>query len=100
MNITKTEAEGKITLALDGWLDTISSPELGEEVDKIEKADEIIIDFDKVEYMASAGLRQIVACHRKAREVGAEFSVVNVGNETMSIFTLTGLDKKLTIKAK
>lgn len=100
MTITKTENGGNITFMLDGWLDTLSSPQLGEQVDALTSAKEIVLDFDKVEYMASAGLRQVVACHRKAKELGATLSVVNVGNETMSIFKLTGLDKKLCIKSK
>lgn len=100
MTITKTNEDGKITLALDGWLDTASSPELGKEIDAIEEAKAIVLDFDKVEYIASSGLRQVVACHRKAKEIGAWFSVVNAGTEIMSIFRLTGLDKKILITEK
>ena len=100
MNISTENQNGKITIKLDGWLDTAASPELGAEIEKIESADSIVIDFDKVEYMASAGLRQVVASNRKAKELNAEFSVINVGTETMSIFKLTGLDKKLTIIEK
>lgn len=100
MTISTEKNEGKITFKLDGWLDTASAPELGAEIDKIEAAEAIIIDFDNVEYMASAGLRQIVACNRKAKEINADFSVINVGQETMSIFQLTGLDKKLNIIEK
>ena len=100
MTITKTNENGKITLSLDGWLDTLSSPELGAEIDAIDSASELVLDFDKVEYIASSGLRQVVACHRKAKELGAQFSLVNVCAEIMSIFELTGLEKKITIKRK
>ena len=100
MNITRTDNDNCVTLALDGWLDTISSPILGEAVDAIESAGSIVLDFDKVEYMASAGLRQVIACNRKAKELGAEFSVINVGSETLSVFKMTGLDKKLNIAEK
>ena len=100
MTITTQKQDDQITLQLDGWLDTLSSPELGAAVDGITAASAIILDFDKVEYIASSGVRQVVACHRKAKELGATFSVVNVGMETMSIFQLTGLDKKITIKGK
>lgn len=100
MTIESVKNDKEITLKLDGWLDTVSSPELGAVVDAIEEATALVLDFDKVEYIASSGLRQVVASHRKAKELGAEFSVINVGTETMSIFELTGLDKKLNIKAK
>lgn len=100
MNINTINEGGKVTIELDGWLDTVSSPLLGEEIEKISEANEIILDFDKVEYIASSGLRQVVACHRKAKELEAKFALLNVGPEAMSIFTLTGLDKKLDIRAK
>ena len=97
MTITTLKQDGQITFQLDGWLDTLSSPELGAEVDSITAASAIILDFDKVEYIASSGVRQVVACHRRAKELGAAFSVINVGTEVMSILQLTGLDKKITI---
>ncbi len=100
MNITTNNDGGRITIALDGWLDTVSSPELGAVIDAIESAEAIILDFDKVEYIASSGLRQVVASHRKAKEFGASFELVNVGAEILSIFSLTGLDKKLCIQGK
>ena len=100
MTITTQKQDDQITLQLDGWLDTLSSPELGAAVDGITAASAIILDFDKVEYIASSGVRQVVACHRKAKELGAKFSVVNVGTETMSIFQLTGIDKKITVVGK
>lgn len=100
MNISKQNNDGNITIKLDGWLDTLSSPQLGEEIEKIEKAESIVLDFDRVEYLSSSGLRQIVACHRKSKELEAEFSVINVCNEVMSIFRLTNIDKKLNIIPK
>lgn len=100
MTITTQKQDDQITLQLDGWLDTLSSPELGAAVDSITAASAIILDFGKVEYIASSGVRQVVACHRKAKELGAAFFVVNVGTEVMSILQLTGLDKKIAISGK
>ena len=100
MTITKINEGGKITLKLDGWLDALSSPELGKALDEITQAQALCLDFENVEYMSSAGLRQIVVCHKKTKELGAEFSVINVNTETMSIFQLTGLEKKVTVKQK
>lgn len=100
MNIEVRKEQNKITLCLDGWLDTLSSPQLGEEVEKIKDTTALILDFEKVEYIASSGLRQVVAAYNKAKEQKADFSVINVGTETMNIFKLTGLDKKIKIIEK
>ena len=100
MNISKTEQDGAIVFSLDGWLDANTSPELGEEIERVETAKELVLDFEKVEYLSSAGLRQVVAAHRKAKELGAAFSVTKVGTEVMSIFKLTALDKKMNIQPR
>ena len=100
MTITKITDGEKITLKLDGWLDTASSPELGAAVDEITEASEIVLDFDLVEYIASSGLRQVVACYKKAKEMDIPFSVINVCAEVMDIFKMTGLDKKMGILSK
>ncbi len=99
MNITIINDSNKVTLLLNGWLDTEAAPMLGNEIEKINGVEEIIIDFDKVEYMSSSGLRQIIAANRMAKNQGAALSLINVHSEIMSIFTLTSLDKKLSIKA-
>ena len=100
MKITQTIENGILTFNLEGWLDTVSSPELGEKVEAVEEASSIVLDFDHVEYMSSAGLRQVLATHKKARSLGASFAVINVCPTVMNIFKMTNIDKKLEIKAK
>lgn len=99
MTIEQINEEGKITIKLDGWLDVEGSPQLGEVIDAIDCAKELILDFTKVEYISSAGIRMLVASHRKAKELEAEFSIIHVNSEVMSILAMTGLDKKLGIQA-
>lgn len=100
MTIEKLENENGVTLALEGWLDTLSAAELGNALDTIEEAGSITLDFDRVEYIASAGLRQIVAGSKKAKGMNADFSVINVSKEVMNIVRLTGLEKKINIVGK
>lgn len=100
MKINTINENNKIQFEIEGWLDTASAPELGKEIEKITSADEITMDFDKVEYIASSGVRQVVACHRKAKELNASLSIINVCPEIMSIFQMTGIDKKMDIQGK
>lgn len=95
MKITKANEENRNSFLPEGWLDTEAAPALGEEIKITEGTGEIVIDFDKAEYMLSSGLRQGVAVHRKAKEQGAFFSVVNAHPEIMGIFLLTGSEKSL-----
>ena len=98
MTITRIDEGGKVTLKLDGWLDTVAAPQLGEAMDTVTEASELILDLETVEYIASSGIRQIVACYRKAREMGASFCVIHVAPEVMSIFEMTGMDRKIDIR--
>lgn len=100
MKISRTFENGVVTLSPEGWLDTASSPELGEMVEAETEAVSLVLDFDLVEYMSSAGLRQVIATHKKAKSLGASFSVINVCPTVMSIFKMTNIDKKLDIRAK
>lgn len=100
MEINKIVRNDEITLRLDGWLDTESSPLLDEEIQNINSAASIILDFENVEYIASSGLREVVACYKKAKELKSEFQVINVEPEVMSIFKLTKLDQKINISSK
>lgn len=100
MQITKLIENGTLTLKLDGWLDTSSSPALGEEIEQISDVTEIVFDFDLVEYISSSGLRQVAAANKKAKDIGASFRLINVGSEVMNIFKLTGIDRKITISGK
>lgn len=101
MTITKTMNGTALTIAMEGWLDTTSSPELMEEIANL-PADisALTLDFDKVEYISSAGLRAVAAGARKAKELNVSWAVVNAGTEVMSVFSLTGLDRKLNVTAK
>ena len=99
MTITKTEENGVVTFKPEGWLDTVSSPELAAKLEEVTEAKWLVLDFSMVEYMSSAGLRQVVAANKKAKAMGASFSVSGVNDNVMSIFKMTGLDSKLCILA-
>ena len=92
----KKESEGsKAVFAIEGWLDTQTAPELGAALDELDdEVDELEFDFAKLEYISSAGIRQIVAAHKK---MGGKLTVRNVSPEVKEVLHLTGTDKRLTI---
>lgn len=100
MTITKKTENGTVTLLVEGWLDTQSSPELGKEIRGISGAESLILDFGKLEYISSSGLREVVSAYKKMRDAGGSFSIVGVSSEVMDVFKLTGFDRKLDIHAK
>ena len=93
MDITKTITDNKAVIKLSGWLDTKTTPELAAVIDSLpDGIDEMTLDLGELEYISSAGLRQIVAMHKR---VGGNLTLVNAGSELMQLFKMTGFDKKL-----
>lgn len=100
MTITKTMENNTAVLLVEGWLDTKSSPELGQEINALSDIEGLVLDFEKLEYIASSGLREVVSAYKKMKGANGTFSVIHVSNEVMDVFRLAGLDKKLDIHAK
>ncbi|MBP6136883.1 MAG: STAS domain-containing protein [Clostridiaceae bacterium] len=97
MTITVEKNDLHFTIRTSGWLNTEAAPALGAEIEKIVKAESIVLDFKELEYISSSGIRQVVAAYKKAKAMDAEFSVINVGDDVMEVFKLTNLDKKIHI---
>jgi anti-anti-sigma factor len=95
MTIEKTLTANTATFKIEGWLDTQTAPQLGAALDELGLgATELILDLSGLEYISSAGLRQIVAAHKKMK--GA-LTIKNVSAEIMDVFAMTGFDKHLNI---
>ena len=96
MTIEKMINGTEAVFKLEGWLDTQTSPELGSELDALgDDVTSLVLDFEKLEYISSAGLRQVVAAHKRMR---GELTVTNVSKEILDVFKMTGFEKKLNIK--
>ena len=100
MTITKKIENNKAIVSVEGWLDTNSSPELGREIEALSDIESLILDFDKLEYIASAGLRIIILAYKKLKSMNGEFSIINVSSEVMDVFKLTGFDQNFDIQTK
>ena len=100
MTITKTMENNKAIVAVEGWLDTNSSPELGREIEALSDIESLILDFDKLEYIASAGPRIVILAYKKLKSMNGEFSIINVSSEVMDVFKLTGFDQNFDIQTK
>lgn len=98
MNIVKNKQNSKLTLALEGRLDTTTAPQLeGELSGTLDGVTELALDFEKLEYLSSAGLRVILAAQKTMNKQGT--MVVRHVNETIQeVFEVTGFVDILTIE--
>ena len=96
MNIAKTSEGTKLTLALEGRLDTTTAPQLEAEVrDALTGVNELVLDFSQLEYLSSAGLRVILAAQKLMNKQG-KMVIHHVNEIIMEVFEVTGFSDILT----
>ena len=98
LNIEKKLENGALFIALTGELDTLSSPDFEKELEPLlPEADSITIDFEKLEYISSAGLRVLLSAQKVMNKQGS-MVIRNVKPDIMEIFDVTGFVDILTIE--
>lgn len=98
LNINKTVENAKANVALEGRLDTVTAPDLEKELKEIlSDLKELTLDFGKLDYISSAGLRVLLSAQKVMTKQG-EMKITNVNETIMEIFEVTGFSDILTIE--
>ena len=99
MTITKNKEGTRMTLALEGRLDTTTAPQLEAEVKtSLYDMTELVLDLEMLEYISSAGLRVILAAQKQMNKQNSPMVVMNANETVMEVFELTGFTDILTIQ--
>lgn len=97
MKIDLKKEEKKLTIKLDGKLDTNTSPELDSKMSELEGVEEVIIDMKDLDYISSAGLRVLLSMQKVMNKQG-KMNIINVCENVMDIFEVTGFSDILDIE--
>lgn len=94
----KKELNGEnLNIALEGRLDTATSPSLEAELkSSLAGVTALNFDFEKLEYISSAGLRVLLSA-QKTMSAQGKMTLTNVRPEVKEIFDITGFSDFLTI---
>lgn len=96
LEIKKNAAETIIQIT--GRLDTITAPALDKTINEdIGDTKNLILDMKSLEYISSAGLRVLLGAQKKMQKIGS-MKVVNVCEEVMEVFEMTGFADILVIE--
>ena len=99
MDINILEENGAKIVAINGRLDTVTSPELEKVAHPlIEPGKTIVFECENMEYISSAGLRVVLFINKQAAASGGRFVVRNLKNEVKSVFDMTGFSRLLNIE--
>ena len=97
MTIKKTQENNKLTMEIEGRLDSTTAPDLENEVRATLKGSEdLVLDFAQLQYISSAGLRVLLLA-KKLLKNGGTLKICNVHIPVMEVFDITGFSDILDI---
>jgi uncharacterized protein (TIGR02172 family) len=97
MNFNYLQENGTLTVFLDGRLDTESSMQFEADLMEICKNnphENMVLDAEKLQYIASSGLRTIL----KMVKTEKNFCIENVSDSVYGVFEMTGFSRIITIR--
>ena len=97
MTITKDISGTKARLTVEGRLDTMTAPELEKEIQILTAMDSLELDFSKLDYISSAGLRVLLSAHKSFADRDG-MVILNANESVLDIFEVTGFKDILTIR--
>ncbi len=98
LNIETKRNASELTVVLSGRLDTNTAPELEAALKTaLEGVEELTFDFEKLDYISSAGLRVLLAAQKTMNRQG-NMKIKNANEIIMEIFEVTGFADILTIE--
>ena len=98
LKIRKSTENSTVTVTLEGRLVTLTAPMLEKELlSSLESADLLVMNFEKLEYISSAGLRVLLSA-QKAMSGKGGMKLRNVNATILEIFDVTGFADILTIE--
>ena len=99
LDIQVESIESKIILRLDGRIDAVTTPALGKKIQILveENHKKILLDFAKVDYLSSAGLRLILSTTKKLKAAGGFLVLFSINEDIYEIIKMAGFEKILHI---
>lgn len=99
MKIARTVSEEGTILMVEGRIDATNSKELQDAIiGAFQSTKNLVVDFEKVGYIASAGLRALLLGHKTAVSKSGMMKLIHVGEDVMDVLRMTGFDSALHIE--
>ena len=98
LNIVKKQDGDTLTVKLDGRLDTNTAPDFHTEMEPLlNDISKLVLDFEKLDYISSAGLRVLLTFEQEMEEQEKTLEVTHVNDIIHDVFDVTGFLDILTI---
>ena len=98
MTSTKKMEGTTLVIALEGRLDTMTSPQLEAELkESLDGAESLTMDMSNLDYISSAGLRVLLTAHKAMSSKGG-LKLTNVNEIVREVLDVTSFSDILTIE--
>ena len=98
MEIKKNQSNNSLTVNIIGRLDASTAPQLEKEFNaSLDGIKNLILDFNNLEYIASAGLRVLLVAQKRMNKQGS-MTIKNVSDEVKEVLDMTGFINFLNIE--
>ena len=98
MNVIKESSGSRLTLRIQGRLDTTTAPQLETELKaSVGGVTALVLDLAELAYISSAGLRVVLMAQKIMNKQGT-MVVRNVDPNVLEVFEVTGFSDILTIE--
>lgn len=100
LNIEKKLENGVLKVALEGEMNTNTAPSVKKELEPLLKdAAEVILDFSRLDYISSAGLRVLLEIEQFMEDKGGkQVRITNLNDVIRHVFDITGFTNVLSLE--
>ncbi len=93
------ENNNEIFVFIDGMIDSTTADEFASYMEQVllQKPASIVLDFEKVDYISSAGFRILFMIAKEMKKNQGKLSARNVGTEIKNLFNMVHMDHVMEI---
>ncbi len=101
MDVTVKEVNEVNVMSFEGNLDTNTAPQAQEQIDQLIDggSSKILINFDNLNYISSAGLRVLLATAKKLKATSGDLKICGLNKTVQEVFDISGFSSILSVVA-
>ncbi len=102
LKVETQEKDKELILLLDGMIDSTTAEEFAARMEEIllQKPSAMVLDFEKVDYISSAGFRILFMIAKEMKKNQGKLSARSVSAEIQNLFRLVHMDHVMEIQAE
>lgn len=99
LQIELEEIEHRVILRVDGRLDVATAPILEKKINNLIDEDHfhLILDFSRIDYLSSAGMRVLLSASKKLKSKKGGLILFSLSEDVSEVIKMAGFDKILHI---